>query len=256
MREGNVRPRLSVVVAFYNSAATLGACIESLRALDRDGKDLEIILVDNGSTDDSAAIAGRYEGVTLLHERTRGAYPARNAGIRVARAPVIAFTDADCTVDPDWMAVILARMEDPGLGVLIGHCRFPESASVPLRLIGGWENAKADYIARRCAAEHRIAYCNNMAVRARLFEELGPFLPWRRAGDSEFVHRVARERPETAFRFEPAMRITHHEFTRARDRARRLRRYTETNTQIEGFKELGAGQRLGVLAHWIRGGGR
>lgn len=142
------------------------------------------------------------------------------------------------------------------LGMVIGHVRFPEAASLPLRLIGAWENAKADYIARRCPPANRIAYCNNLAVRAELFETLGPFAPWRRAGDSEFAHRVARERPELGFAFEPAMRITHHEFIRARDRAKRLRRYTQTNQQIEGFRELTTAQRLGALGSMLGGGWR
>jgi hypothetical protein len=51
------------------------------------------------------------------------------------------------------------------------------------------------------------------------------------------------------------MRLTHLEFRRARDRARRLSLYTRTNSRIESFRELGAARRLGVLAHLLRGGG-
>jgi glycosyltransferase involved in cell wall biosynthesis len=248
-------PLISVVVPFFNSARYLAPCIESLLALEAGPGQVELIFVDNGSSDDSAAIVGRYEGITLLRETTPGAYPARNRGIQVARAPIIAFTDADCTVDENWAQVILDRMSNPVLGILIGHCRFPSAASLPLRLIGAWENAKAQYIAQECPPAHRIAYCNNMAVQAALFAEVGPFRDWRRAGDSEFAHRMARERPDLALAFEPAMRITHHEFVRARDRARRLRLYTDTNTQIEDFRELDTGQRLAVLWHLLHGAG-
>ncbi len=244
-------PRLSVIVPFHDSADTLAACIESLLALDAAPGEVEIILVDNASNDDSAAIAGRFEGITLLHEDTPGAYPARNTGIRAARAPVIAFTDADCTVDRDWARVILERMDDAAVGLVLGHVRFPDRASLALRVVGHWEMAKTDYIARRCTPAHRIAYCNNMAVRAALFDEIGPFPDWKRAGDSEFAQRMARERPDLALRYEPAMRVTHHEFTGARQRARRLQLYTDTNTQIEGFKELSLRQRAGVFWHWL-----
>jgi len=249
-------PALSVIVPCFNNAATVGACVASLRALDAVDGDMEIIVVDNGSEDDSAAIVRSFDDVTLLSEDERGAYPARNTGLRAARAPVIAFTDADCTVDRDWARVLLDRFSEPRLGLLIGHVRFPEAASPLLKLLGAWENAKADYIARACPPANRIAYCNNMAVRAALFRELGPFSPWRRAGDSEFAQRVARERPDLGFAFEPALRVTHHEFTRARERLKRMRRYTQTNRQIRGFRELTLRQRLAALAHALRGGGR
>jgi hypothetical protein len=90
-----------------------------------------------------------------------------------------------------------------------------------------------------------------MAVRADLFDRLGPFRDWKRAGDSEFAQRVSRECPELSFDFEPRMRVTHHEFLHARDRLRRMRLYTRTNAQIEGFAELSLIQRLGVLRHWL-----
>lgn len=249
-------PLVSVVVPFHDSGGHLGACIESLLALDAGPGEVELIVVDNASTDDSAAIAAGFRGITVLHESTPGAYAARNTGIRVARAPIIAFTDADCTVDGDWAQAILASMADTDVGAVIGHCRYPDDATLPLKLLGAWENAKADHVTRRCPRANRFAYCNNMAVRASLFDEIGPFREWRRAADSELVHRMARERPDLEFRYDPTARITHNEFTRARDRARRLRLYTDTNQQIDGFRELGPGQRLAVLWSWLLGTGR
>lgn len=248
-------PRVSVVVPFFDSGRHLRACIESLLALDARPGEVELIFVDNGSTDDSAAIAADFRGITVLHEATAGAYAARNTGIRVARAPIIAFTDADCTVDRDWVRAIIAGMTDPEVGALLGHCRYPDNASLPLRLLGAYENAKIVVVAGRCPPANRFAYCNNMAVRASIFDEIGPFREWRRAADSELVHRMGIKRPELGLVYDPAVRITHLEFTRARDRARRLRLYTETNAQIDGFRELKVSQRLAILWFWLRGGG-
>lgn len=248
-------PRVSVVVPFFDSGRHLRACIESLLALDARPGEVELIFVDNGSTDDSAAIAADFCGITVLHEATAGAYAARNTGIRVTRAPIIAFTDADCTVDRDWARAILASMDDQGTGAVIGHCRYPDDATLPLKLLGAWENAKAAHVTRRCPPANRFAYCNNMAVRASLFYEIGPFREWRRAADSELVHRMGLKRPELGLVYDPTVRITHLEFTRARDRARRLRLYTETNAQIDGFRELKVSQRLAILWLWLRVGG-
>jgi glycosyltransferase involved in cell wall biosynthesis len=217
---------------------------------------VELLFVDNGSSDASASLASQFDDVQVLREEQPGAYPARNAGLRAATGSIIAFTDADCAVAPDWITVICRRMADPVVGMLIGEVRFPEAAGLFLRLVAGWENAKADYVACHGAPANRIAYCNNLAVRADLFQRLGPFREWKRAGDSEFAQRVARAHPELAFEFEPAMKVTHHEFLRARDRFRRMRLYTRTNARIEGFEELSLGQRLAVLGHWLSAQGR
>lgn len=245
-------PQVSIIVPFYNSSATLAACIESLLAQET-GVAYEILLVDNRSSDDSAAIVARYDGVTLLHESTPGAYAARNTGIQQAQASVIAFTDADCTPDPDWLSTILDGLSDPNVAVLLGHCRYPDDASLTLRLLAAYENAKTAYVLGHRDPAYRFAYCNNMAVRASVFAELGPFLTWQRAADSELVHRLATRSPELRTVYRPAMRINHLEFRRFRDRARRLQLYTDTNSKIATFRELSLDQRLAVLAHAVFG---
>lgn len=96
-------PKVSVIVPFYNSAATLPACLESLRA--QTLKRLEIILVDDGSSDDSLdiakAFAEGYEGsCTVLSQDNKGPSAARNKGLDVATGEFVAFVDSDDTVDP------------------------------------------------------------------------------------------------------------------------------------------------------------
>jgi glycosyltransferase involved in cell wall biosynthesis len=247
------QPLVSVVVPFFDSAATLEACIEALRSQDSPSGDYEIILVDNGSADSSPAIAARRKDVTLLTEKTPGAYAARNAGIRRARAPIIAFTDADCVVEPHWLRAIVDEMASSRTAVVIGQCHYPDTASLTLRLLGAWENAKADYVIRHCPLANRFAYCNNMAVRASVFTEIGLFKEWKRAADSELVHRLATERPDLDVTFAPAMRITHLEFVRGRARAERLRLYTRTNAKIPTFQELNARQKAVVLLRMVLG---
>ena len=243
-----LRPLVSVVVPFFDRAGVIGSCVESLRSQEEIGGPYEIIMVDNGSTDSSAAIVRRYPEVTLLAEQTPGAYAARNAGISRARAPVVAFTDADCVVAKDWLKVILGELNEPRTAIVVGQCRYPEDASLVLRLLGAWENAKAEYVIRRCPPENRFAYCNNMAVRASVFDEIGLFEEWERAADSELVHRLAARRPDLGLTFSAAMRVTHLEFVHGRARARRLRLYARTNAKISTFRELGFRQRLAILA--------
>jgi glycosyltransferase involved in cell wall biosynthesis len=248
---GKTAPCISVVVPFHNSERFLASCIDSLLAQDDVGGTVEIIVIDNGSTDGAASIAARYDELILLEESSPGAYAARNTGIRHAHAPVIAFTDADCVVAHDWLRTIREGMQDSGVAVLLGSCHYPEQASMPLRMLAVYENAKTDYTINRCPAAHHFAYANNMAVRAAVFEEIGLFEEWQRAADSELIHRLAQCRPDLRPAYHPPMRVTHLEFLRARDRARRLRLYTRTNARIETFKELGVAQRLGLMAHLL-----
>jgi glycosyltransferase involved in cell wall biosynthesis len=240
---------ISVVVPFFNSERFLAACIESLQAQEGVEQPYEIILIDNGSTDDSPAIAGGYDGIEVLSEAKTGAYAARNTGIRAASAPLIALTDADCVVDSSWLRAMVRGMNDPSAAILVGYCAYPPHASPALKLLAAYENAKAEYVLGRCPPAYHFAYANNMAVRRWVFDELGPFEEWRRAADSELVHRLAARRPDQRTAFHPAMRVTHLEFVRARDRTRRLSLYTRTNTQITTFRELEARRRLGMF--WL-----
>ena len=246
-------PRVSVIVPFFNRQRYLGACVEALLSQESVGGPVEIILVDNGSSDDGAAAIERYAELIVLRERTPGAYAARNTGIRRARAPIIAFTDADCVVDRDWFKAICDGMRDPNVAVLVGQSSYPAEATLGLKLLAAYENAKAAYVATHCPPAYHFAYANNMAVRTSVFAELGLFEPWERAADSELVHRVALKRPDMRFAFNRSMHVTHLEFLRLRDRLGRLSLYTQTNAKIPTFKELGARERLGVLWHMVRG---
>jgi len=96
-------PVVSVVVPSYNSARTIGACLEALLAQET-GVPYEVIVADS-STDATPAVVARFAPrVRLVRSATRlFPGPARNLGIAAARGAILAFTDADCVVAPDWI---------------------------------------------------------------------------------------------------------------------------------------------------------
>jgi glycosyltransferase involved in cell wall biosynthesis len=100
------RPAVSVVIAARDAAATLGAVLDDLIAM-TPGDRAEVIVVDDGSSDDTGAVAeARAAGIPLLRVlRTTGQGPAaaRNRGVREASAPWLAFTDADVRLPRDWL---------------------------------------------------------------------------------------------------------------------------------------------------------
>lgn len=115
-------PTVSVIVPVRNGGATLLPCLQSLLGLRYPAERLELIVVDNGSTDDTPAIlAGFRDRLRVLDEPKRGAAAARNTGIRAARGDCIALTDADCVVDPDWLAELVQPLARPDVGVSGGR---------------------------------------------------------------------------------------------------------------------------------------
>ena len=102
-------PRISVVVSVRNVEAELVDCIESLLAMTYMPGLVEIIVVDNQSTDGTADVIGAYPVIGAC-EVTPGSSAARNAGVRLARGEIIAFTDADCVVSPRWAEEIDAAI--------------------------------------------------------------------------------------------------------------------------------------------------
>jgi glycosyltransferase involved in cell wall biosynthesis len=106
---------LSVVICSLNGAPGVDRCLRALAA--QKDVELQIIVVDDGSTDDTAYVA-REQGATVLrHETNRGASAARNTGILAATAPVVAFLDDDCEPEPGWARELLDAYEDGVAGV-------------------------------------------------------------------------------------------------------------------------------------------
>jgi glycosyltransferase involved in cell wall biosynthesis len=106
---------ISVYIPAYNVAKFLRRSIESV--LGQSLAPAEILVIDDGSADNSAEIAGSYPAVTLVrHERNRGLAAARNTAFRSARCDFVASLDADCVADPSWLANLAPHLSDPKVG--------------------------------------------------------------------------------------------------------------------------------------------
>jgi cellulose synthase/poly-beta-1,6-N-acetylglucosamine synthase-like glycosyltransferase len=115
-------PRVSVVVAVYNAEQTLPGCVESLLQLDYPPDRVELLCVDNASTDATSSILTRYGScLRVLAERKRGPAAARNTGLRHATGEIVAFTDADCVVDRAWLRHLIAPLSDHAVGAVGGR---------------------------------------------------------------------------------------------------------------------------------------
>ena len=104
----------TIVIPTYNGAARIGRCLQALLPQVH-GISAEILVVDDGSTDDTAAFARTFPGVRVLSQGNAGPAAARNRGARHARGRIILFTDDDCVPLPDWLANMLGPFSDSSL---------------------------------------------------------------------------------------------------------------------------------------------
>lgn len=108
--------KVAVIVPVFNGAKVIGGCLTALSAQSLDPGEFEVVVVDDGSTDDTAAIVDASAAASRARVRlvrlpeNAGPAAARNAGIAATDAPVIAFTDADCEPATRWLERALARL--------------------------------------------------------------------------------------------------------------------------------------------------
>jgi len=119
-------PKASVIVPAYNSAATIAACLESLKTLHY--PDYETIVIDDGSTDSTAQIA-EDTGARVIRTEHRGLAVARNAGTEAASGEIVAFIDSDARADADWLYHLVEAITRRGAAAAGGPNFAPPSSA-------------------------------------------------------------------------------------------------------------------------------
>ena len=100
-------PMISVIIPAYNAQQTIADCLRALQCQTVRSDQYEIIVVDDGSTDDTAQLA-QIAGVQVIRQHNRGPAAARNTGVAAARGELVLFTDADCVPSNDWVAQMVS----------------------------------------------------------------------------------------------------------------------------------------------------
>src|SRR5262245_55210639 len=109
-------PVIAVVIPVYNKVSFLRASLDSVQAAARAHGRVEMVLVDNGSTDGSLEIARGYTPFATLAQLPSATIAAvRNQGARLSHAPILSFLDCDCVVAPDYFRMLEEILADPGL---------------------------------------------------------------------------------------------------------------------------------------------
>jgi GT2 family glycosyltransferase len=181
------RPTVSVVVAAYNAQATLRACLDSLCAM-TDAHPPEILVVDNASSDNTPAIIRSFAPrVQYSYETKRGPAAARNRGIGYAQGDIIAFTDADCIVEPDWLTRLVEPLRVEKVGIVGGTIR----SAPPGSAIQAFSDRINDHEKAICFFKPAFAITMNWASPRTDLEHLGGFdEKLLRGEDSDLAWRI------------------------------------------------------------------
>jgi GT2 family glycosyltransferase len=162
-------PSVSVIVCTHNGARTLPECLEGVRGLTY--PNFELIVVLDGSTDDSAEIA-RAHGANLVTIDHRGLSAARNAGIAKARGEIVAFLDDDAYPDSDWLHYVAAALEGSG-NAGIGGPNIPPDDGLVAECVAAAPGGPIHVLISDREAEH-VPGCN-MAFRKSALDGIGGF---------------------------------------------------------------------------------
>lgn len=186
-------PFLSVIVPAYNGGRVLPLTLPALAASDLPRDCWELIVVDDASTDDTAAYAARFaDSVVRLPGKPHGPAYARNRGFESARGDVVVFIDADVCVHPDTLrrfAWLFA--EQPGLGAVFGS--YDTRPPAP-GMVSQYRNLMHHYVHHQNAGPAETFWAGCGAVRSSVFAECGKFDEWHysrpQIEDIELGHRI------------------------------------------------------------------
>ncbi len=241
-------PKVSVVVCSYNGARTLTDCLRAICV--QDYPDYEVILIDDGSTDQTPAIAAQFPKVRYLHQSNLGLSAARNTGARVALGRIVAYTDSDCVADDKWLHYLVTAMVDQEVDAIGGPNIPPTDDCMIARCVAASPGGPSHVMLDDRYAEH-VPGCNMAFDRERLLA-LGGFDPqFRVAGDDvDICWRFTDARLRIGYA--PAALVWHHRRHTVRGYFRQQKGYGRAEAMLSfkhplRFNAIGQARWHGVI---------
>jgi glycosyltransferase involved in cell wall biosynthesis len=238
-------PSVSVIVCSYNGASTIESCLRSLGRLRYRGE-LEVVFVDDGSTDETQSILARFPWVRTISQSNRGLSYARNVGLAAARGEIVAFTDSDCEADEDWVYYLAVSLRRTGYAGAGGPNLIPDEGSWVADAVGLSPGGPTHVMIDDRTAEH-VPGCN-MAFLAWAARHINGFdNQFRKAGDDvDFIWRL--QNAGFAVGFAAAAQVWHYRRNTTRAYLRQQRGYGEAEALLK-YKHPDRFNTLGA-SHW------
>lgn len=187
---GTPSPSISVIIPVYNDRRRLERCLAALSVQTVPRAQFEVIVVDNGSDEDISSLCEAYPFVRTLREERPGSYSARNAGLRVARGRLLAFTDSDCVPRRDWLERASAHFPVGDEKVGVGG-RIQLFFKNPRRLTSVELYERVTAFPQEHYVMTGFAATANMMTTHTAFDLAGEFnAELKSGGDAEWGHRA------------------------------------------------------------------
>jgi len=198
-------PLVSVIIPVKDGAKTIDKLLLALQKQDYPEEKMEIIVVDNGSSDDTVGIVKKYPWALLEYETgMASSYAARNKGISAARGEILAFTDADCLPEKDWVKNGVRDLQQTQADMIGGRIEFIfSSRRSTAEIFDSLNSLRNDSFIR----SQMGAVTANLFVRRRVFEQMGLFPEVRSGGDIHWTGRAMRQGLELVY--SPAALVRH-----------------------------------------------
>lgn len=212
-------PSISIIIPSYNSAKTILQTIQgvlsqtffqslSSREPQTTKNEVEIIVVDDGSTDNTPSIIQSFKQIKYIRQANAGPATARNRGVRESRGEIIFFTDADCIPESDWIEKMIVHFDDPKIAVVAGSYGIANSDKILARCIH-----------REIVFRHKVlmpTLCKafgsyNFCIRREIFDKVGGFDPkYRHASgeDNDLSYKIIKS--GCKIYFEKNSRVKHY----------------------------------------------
>jgi cellulose synthase/poly-beta-1,6-N-acetylglucosamine synthase-like glycosyltransferase len=190
--------KASVVIAAMNAEKSIGKCLDSLER--QTFKDFEVIVVDDGSSDNTIGRANAYPKVRVLKQDHGGPAVARNNGAWAAKGKIIVFTDSDCILDSNWLGEMVKPFEDERIAGVQGRYKTRQK-SIIARLIQLEIERSYERMANRRFIDFMGTY--SAAYRKKVFEEMQGFdtsFPIASGEDTDLSFRVSEAGYKMVFR--------------------------------------------------------
>jgi glycosyltransferase involved in cell wall biosynthesis len=284
MNDDGCLPMLSVVVPVFNGEADLPELIECLRSQTYPPHRVEYLLVDNNSRDRTSTIlqqtvshspsvsyppsiptllrgGGKRENKSqinicaLAENEIQSSYAARNRGIRASQGEIIAFTDADCRPESDWLENLVKPFADSDIGIAAG-----EILALPGKTILEKHADRENTLSQKHTLAHPFCpygQTANLAVRRIVLQQIGLFRPYLTSGgDADLCWRILRE---TSYKldFVPSAIVRHRHRSTMKQLQSQWFRYGESNHYlhelhgVDLMRELTAVEYFYRLARWL-----
>ncbi len=198
---------ISIVIPHLNQPAFLVRCLTALAPQVELLRDAEVIVVDNGSKVLPTDVVAKFSFVRLEREAKPGPGPARNRGIEVSKGDILAFIDADCIANRDWLSWVIRTFKArPDFQVIGGDVRIGLADESNPTMLEAYESVfayrQAEYIEK-----HKFSGTGNLAMRREAFFKIGPFAGIDFAEDREWGKRA--EQAQVDIHYVPELIVYH-----------------------------------------------